>query len=379
MQTRTLGRTGLAVTPLGLGLAARDVRLLPVEQGLPRAQDRSPDTCCVSRLPWVDPDWLAEAERWIRAELDRSGTAIVGELAQPHVYWWSTVLRVPTSDGELYFKATTPDHSFEGRLTALLSALLPGRVPDVVAVDFERGWMLMRHGGTRLREVVGSGDGLGRWEELLPLYAELQIELAPRAGELLELGVPDTRLAGLPAQLARVMRDRDVLRVDLPEGLASEELARLRAAEPEFAAMCRALAGYGIPETLQHDDLHDGNVFVDDGRYVFFDWGDCCVSHPFHTLVVTLRSIAFRREVEPGGPELGRLRDAYLEPFARYAGPAELSAAFDLAYRVGTVARALAWYRFVTAGDSQFRGEDADAVPYGLRLFLAGGPIGSWR
>jgi Ser/Thr protein kinase RdoA (MazF antagonist) len=28
-----------------------------------------------------------------------------------------------------------------------------------------------------------------------------------------------------------------------------------------------------VDRTLQHDDLHDGNVFVRDGRYLFFDWG----------------------------------------------------------------------------------------------------------
>ena len=63
----------------------------------------------------------------------------------------------------------------------------------------------------------------------------------------------------------------------------------VRAILPEYAERCELLAAFGIPETIQHDDLHDGNVFVRDGRNLFFDWGDSCVSHPFHTLVVTLR------------------------------------------------------------------------------------------
>ena len=41
--------------------------------------------------------------------------------------------------------------------------------------------------------------------------------------------------------------------------------------------------------------------------------------------------------------------------------------------------RALAWHRFVSARTPGFRDEDTAAVPYGLRLFLADGPIGSWR
>ena len=138
--------------------------------------------------------------------------------------------------------------------------------------------------------------------------------------------------------------------------------------------MCRELAAYGIPETIQHDDLHDGQVFVSDGRYRIFDWGDSCVSHPFHSLTVILRMIAWQRDLEPGGRELQRLRDAYLEPFG------QLQAAAELAYRTGTIARNLASHRERTALGAEFIDEeDATDTGYGLRLFLAGGPIGTWQ
>ena len=69
-------------------------------------------------------------------------------------------------------------------------------------------------------------------------------------------------------------------------------------------------------------------------------------------------------------------RDAYLEPFAELASPAELRAAFGLAHRTGTIARALAWYRYFV-GDPE--AERDDTVAYGLKMFLADGPIGSWE
>ena len=37
-----------------------------------------------------------------------------------------------------------------------------------------------------------------------------------------------------------------------------------------------------------------------DGRFLFFDWGDACVSHPFHTLTVTLRAATWKLGLEPG-------------------------------------------------------------------------------
>jgi Phosphotransferase enzyme family len=313
-------------------------------------------------LPWLDPVWFTEARAWIEARLDG-----VGDLDQFHVRWWSTVIRVPTDEGDLYFKAVGRGFEFEPPLTAKLAQLMPDRVTELVDVDAEHGWMLMRDGGDRLREVVRVPADLHHWERALPRYAELQIAAAPAVDELLALGVPDERLAVLPNHL------RAILAEPLPR-LSPGQHERMLAALPNVEAMCRELATYGIPETIQHDDLHDGQVFVRDGDYRFFDWGDSCVSHPLLSLTVALRSIAWRLDLEPGGPELRRLRDLYLEPFGR--GP-EIA---DAAYRVGTIARGIAWDRMVSAREPEFVDEDDLSGPaYGIRLFLEGGPIGSWQ
>ena len=328
-------------------------------------------------LEWAQPEWLAVARSWIEAQI---GTrAITGELEQVHLVPWSTVLRVPTGEDDLFFKAASMSGTFEPALTMLLAKHWPDRIAEPVAVDLDRGWMLTRDAGTRLREQIHSAADLHRWEAVLPAYAELQIGLAPRAGELLALGVPDRRLARIPVLLAELLDDREALMLDLPDGLTPQELDRMREEMPRIAAMCVELAAAAIPETLQHDDLHDGNVFLRKAQYVFFDWGDSCVTHPFHTLVVTLRSIAMRLDVEPGGRELLGLRDVYLEPFGVFAPTAELRETFELAYAVGTIGRALAWHDYVKVVDPRFRSEIAAAVPYGLQRFLERGAIGTWR
>ena len=329
-------------------------------------------------FPWTRADWLARANAWIAERLRERSITPVGEVEQPHVRWWSTVLRIRTDEGDLFFKAVAAPHAFEAPLTALLAREAPGDVPAVVAVDEDRAWMLFRDGGTRLRELLSSPADLGHWERLLPRYAELQMRIAPRLDDLLSLGVPDQRLATLEGDLARVIEERDLL-LSGPEGLTPDEYARARASIPLVAELCSRLSAFGFPETLQHDDFHDGNVFVDGEAYRFFDWGDSCISHPFHTLVVTLRSVAYRFGLEPGSATLLRLRDAYLEPWRRHASPAELHDAFELAYRTGTIARTLAWHRYVTARGDAAAGDDSGAIAYGLRLFLADGGIGAFR
>ena len=315
-----------------------------------------------SRLLWTEPEWLAQAAAWIHARVDATG-----EIEQQHVRWWSTVLRVPTADGDLFFKAVAPVHRFEAGLTARLAELQPRRVTEVVDVDPERGWFLMRDAGTRLRELVETKADLHHWERVLPEYARLQLEVAPHADEFLALGTPDERLTVLPDLFRELLAAR-------PQGLTEDELRRAHEALPRFEEMCAALAEDGLSETIQHDDLHDGQVFMRDGRYLVFDWGDSCVSHPLLSLTVTLRSTAAAFDLEPGGPELRRLRDTYLEPFRR--GP-EIA---DIAYSVGTVARAIAWKRMVDPRELEYLSEsDLEGPAYGIRRYLEGGPIGSWR
>jgi len=51
-----------------------------------------------------------------------------------------------------------------------------------------------------------------------------------------------------------------------------------------------------------------------------------------------------------------------------------------IAYRTGTLARALAWYRYVRAlTPEEIDPDDAESVPYGLRLYLENGPVGTWK
>ena len=73
-----------------------------------------------------------------------------------------------------------------------------------------------------------------------------------------------------------------------------------------------------FPETIQHDDLHDGQVFVQDGRYLLLDWGDACVSHPFFTLAVTLDGvIAWGVDDVEHSEDTEPYRDAYLAAVPR--------------------------------------------------------------
>ena len=267
---------------------------------------------------------LAHAEDWIRAHVEP-----MGPIETAHDRPWATVLRVLVADGVAWFKACAPVQAFEPRLTAELSARYPDRVAEVLGYDEERAWLLLGDAGT---PIGAFGNPPGTWLMVLPLYAEMQRGEAAHTQDHLAHGVPDLRVATLPA------RYDDLVGRELP--LEREEIDRLRAFAPRFAELCDELVARDVSETVQHDDLHMSNVYAQGEQLRVLDWGDSSISHPFVSLVVTFRFLEEVTKLPPGDPWFARLRDAYLEPYGR-----GLEGAFALSMRVGAVAHAIAWLR----------------------------------
>lgn len=189
------------------------------------------------------------------------------------------MLRVPLADGVAWFKACSLVQAFEPRLTAALFARWPDRVADVIAFDESRGWLLLADAGTPLRAL---GNPPQAWLDVLALYAELQRGEVEHAGDHIAHGVPELPVASLPTRYAELLERK------LP--IDTDEVARLVAFAPRFERLCAELAAAGLPQTVQHDDLHPGSVYELAGRFRLLDWGDCSISHPFFSLVVTFRS-----------------------------------------------------------------------------------------
>src|SRR5687768_7148884 len=75
---------------------------------------------------------------------------------------WSFVVKVPTKDGVFWFKENRGATRYEASLMRALAQWAPGRVLQPVAIDAEKGWSLLPHGGQTLRE-AGERD----WERML--------------------------------------------------------------------------------------------------------------------------------------------------------------------------------------------------------------------
>ena len=138
---------------------------------------------------------------------------------------------------------------------------------------------------------------IAAWERILAEYAALQrsVEGEATRDEMLAAGVPDGRPSRLPGELARLLDD-DVAwsRITDDERAAADGRPRAapRQRSPRSTPPSSELDAAGIPPSIQHDDLHGGNILVGPDGDRFFDWGDAVVAHPFSTLTTTFNSIA---------------------------------------------------------------------------------------
>jgi len=321
-------------------------------------------------LPWEEAGWLEAVTAWIHARLAERGWRADGPLEVVHRRAWSAFARVPTSGGLVYFKGAAPSVRFEAALAEALARWRPDCMLPILAVDAERGWLLSPDAGVTLRSLSASPEYFTHWHALLPLYVGVQREFAPRLPELLALGTPDRRLAQLPRLYAELLADTDSLHVGKSPGLSADEHRGLLALQARVAQLCGQLAAYGLPETLTHEEVHDGNVLVGAGRYVFADWSDSSVAHPFFTLLVTLRSVAYRLGLAEDDPALTRLRDIYLDGWADYGTAEQLLAALGIAYRLAMVNRALSYWRILGPLPEAYRIQHDDTVGW-LQDFLS--------
>lgn len=301
---------------------------------------------------WREPAFVAAAHAWIHDQLDDRLPGPVLQIEQTHVTDWSTVMRVTTRHAMMWFKANDETMRHEAALTTFLAPRSGQRVALPMAFDAGTGWMLMADMAPRLREVVAEERSLGRWPEVLEAYARIQLACEDEVDALLGLGLPDRRLPTLPDAYADLLEELVDPDPRLPGPEAVEEL-------------CTRLAAYGIRETVQHDDLHDGQVFLPADHAQILDWGDACVSHPFFTLSVTLEGvIAWGVDDEEGSEDLEPHLASYLRPYEERYARLDLRDAARTAMRLGWVCRAVNGHLPQDPGSTHAR----------LRMFLDGRP-----
>ncbi|WNG50372.1 phosphotransferase [Archangium minus] len=344
-------------------------------RGLPPVHQRLIDSWLEQRSTpprhgreWSAPGWWDEATAWIARALHAAGWGNVQEIEQLRTWEFSCVLRIRAARGECFFKALPPSYSAEPRLVLRLQETHPALIPEVLATNLERRWLLLAAAGGELLESVSDPSA---WEAAARAYAELQRQWTRHEART-SLGLNRLPLEALEREFDALLADDAALLLDTPEGLTRAQVERLRAQAEELKGCCRELAALGIPETLEHGDLWPSNIFVTPRGPVFIDWTDAVIAPPLLGAWMLLEGPQSEALLgrSPGARE--RVSAAYLRPWAEEWGQHTLERAFTLARRIAPAFHAWKLYREVLP-HLETR-EIGEVLPFLLKRLLSDAP-----
>jgi hypothetical protein len=310
------------------------------------------------RSPWYQPGWYAEASAWIVDELGGQGIALTGEVEQLRSWERSSVMRVDTEEGKVYFKAVPRQWGHEPGLTAWLGRRFSEVTPAIITRDEGGRRMLVREfDGRPLPETAD----IAVWERAYATLGRMQRELAGSLEDVERIGVPVHHPVDILDRIGAMLHDERRMRLGLDGGLQAEDAAVLQNAIPRLQDACRRLIDGPIPCSLDHGDFWPGNIFATDESVLLFDWSDATITHPFFSLVMAADEID---EALPGTS--CQMIDAYLTAWTAYAPLDTLRTIFADAMLVAPLHQAL-MYRDTYLPAMEFPEELDRMTPHFLR------------
>jgi Phosphotransferase enzyme family len=316
------------------------------------------ETVPALRPLWARPRWFKDASDWMDAQLAEKGYTLTTPITQLKNWGISCLLRAGTDRGTVFFKVSTALPLF-GNEPALLQALAeryPDAVPPPIAVDASRRWMLLEDFGPELR----SSATLQAWEFAAQRFGQLQLETAAHIDELLAIGCLDRRLEVLADQIDPLLGDEAALAT-----MSAGEITQLRSLAPRLKEMCRDLAGYRVPYTLNHGDLHGGNITARTLR--FFDWTDACIAHPFLDLPTVLADVD---DLKDSLNARAHVLQVYLNLWTDHEPMERLREMWRLAEPLGALHQAVSYQHILAILEPDSKREMIWGVPEWLRRVL---------
>lgn len=303
---------------------------VPVDPFVRWLEDKERRFIPEKRTAWEREGWFNKAVSWIDHELDSRNIQVTGSVRQLRAGWYSsTILQVNTAQGYCYFKAAHHADPNEAAVTMAIARKWPQWVPEPLAVDVERNWMLSRDYGLPLNAGEKPEDYSGAARAL----AELQIESLQDIENWEKFGCRTRNTERLAEFLVGIDSIYPVLSRGR-ESLASSELDLLETAVKGLHENCEQISELTIPDMLVHHDFKSRNLYRREQGYWITDWADAMIAHPFISLARIVNSTD--GETTPG--TLSNITAAYLEPFEVYGSPEQLERTLAVAAKLADVA-----------------------------------------
>lgn len=311
-------------------------------------------------------DYLASARAWILSSLDAAGIRATGRSEQIRVRPWSMQLVTPSTEGRIWFKANCAGLTHEAALHAELARIAGSFVDRPLAVHRGHGWLLTRDRGPTLAE--RGEPTLQQWCALVQEAAALQRHVAS-APLVARTGVLDCSPSTVLPRFDALLERFSSLAPSDPCHLTTDEVRAFHAARPGLQDAVAVLTAGFLPVTLNHGDLHPGNVLMVDGKPRLFDLADAQWAAAPEVLGAAWGWLVHRTR-----HPWRQVFDAYREVWSDLVSSAEFDDLLGAAIFTLPVNRALTWTYAVAGAGEEDIAEWGDAPVSQLRHLLQAWP-----
>ncbi len=247
------------------------------------------------QAPWERKGWYDEAVAWITAQAQDRGLRLLEPIEQIKGAWpWSSILRASTTAGRWFFKAGYLKPPLEVQILQKLSEQWPLNVPALVAADVERNWMLMEDFGTCDLEDLAPRHLLNA----VVTYAKMQVKSVDDILSWIRLGVRDFSPTALMQHFRALLEDDAVLSSG-PNALEDHEITAAGLGAARLDEACDRLASGKAPLAIMSDDFRPGNIVLHRDQYLFYDWANTVLAHPFFSISYFLNRLPRPAHIGP--------------------------------------------------------------------------------
>ncbi len=246
--------------------------------------------------PWFELEWMDRVLTYIDAVQAEFGMARIGHVSQIKHWALSSVIRIETTKGAVFFKAASSGAAIDPILLGRLAARWPKSVPTLLAHSPQNNWWITEDHCAR------EGPALTFEERLacIELLAHMQIDTATDSSILSGLPIKRCSLDQFAGSIPSLLERQDRWNTAPADHehwwpLDDEQRNTWCSLGPTLIEHVHALAdrtaALGIPLTLIHGDVHLGNMAARDGVPILHDWANGMVAHPFFDLAMMFKSV----------------------------------------------------------------------------------------
>lgn len=249
----------------------------------------------VNRLSWQRPGWFSATALWMEELLLREcNGSLTEDIKSLRSSELGVILQAKTTMGLFFLKCTAPTAN-DASYTQALSRIAPEYVAAPIVVDIKKQIMLSKDYG-KILYTYNLSDVENA--QLTRDYVRLQLATIDKTEDLIQAGIPDFRLHKLPGHIDRLAASLTFTSL----GKSEESKGHVNYFRKSTEMFKEKLGKLGLdsdlPSTVTHNDLWSNNIYKTEDRenYMFFDFVDAYVSHPFASSISGLDSEVFLQE-----------------------------------------------------------------------------------